>query len=355
MRKLRENNNKSSKHHTRKEYGLTVNLGDEIDEKFHKFTILFRKNKKNKYEESKNKNKSFSSDEDNNEYYDKFLQKLTEKKNTENNNNNIKENNLKKKKKTTQKSSILSNKKYRNILKQSLMKKNPIKNNHLSLTPINEEKIDHENLLFINSLKPHPFTRNKYYSHKLNNSIDIHNSIFQSSVNSNKSKENINDKNSYILNDIKNNQSLVLGNLRVRNSKNTFTPIYNSHNKSNFSSIKTKKSPYKGYDSSFVLGIKNSKTDNLKKNLPLKEEEKIVNNSLEEASGINFKPNYNFNPKKIDIQNITLSNNIVNKENKNEKINENELNKNENNQTQNESSMRIKLKKRCLFCCLPVY
>ena len=44
MRKLR-NNNKSTKHHTRKEYGLKMDLGDEIDEKFHKFTILFRKNK----------------------------------------------------------------------------------------------------------------------------------------------------------------------------------------------------------------------------------------------------------------------------------------------------------------------
>ena len=354
MRKLRNNNNKSKKHHTRKEYGLKMDLGDEIDEKFHKFTILFRKNK-NKYEESKNINNSFSSDEDNNEYYDHFLQKLTEKNNPENNNNDLKENNSKKKQKVIQKSSILSNKKYRNLLKQSLMKNNPIKNNHLSLTPINEEKIDQENLHF-NSLKPHPFIKGKYYSHKINYSNDIHSSFHQSRVNSNKSKENLNDKNSLILNDIKNNQSLILGNLGIRNSKNSFTPIFNNnHYKTHFSSIKSKKSPYKAYDSSsFVLGIKNSKTDVLKK-IDLKEEEKQINNSLEEASGINFKPNYNFNPQKIDIQNITLNNNQENKENQNEKIIENELKKNENNQTQSESSMRIKIKKRCLFCCLPIY
>jgi hypothetical protein len=355
MRKLR-NNNKSTKHHTRKEYGLKMDLGDEIDEKFHKFTILFRKNKNhNKDEEFKNKNNSFSSDEDNNEYYENFLKKL-EKNNIENNNNEIKENNLKKQKRKIQKSSLLSNKKYRNLLKQSLMKNHPIKNNHLSLTPINEEKLAHENLN-VRSLKPHHYNISKYYSHKMNNSNEIHNSLFQSRVNSNKSKENLNDKNSYILNDIKNDHSLILGNLHIKNPKNSFTPQYNQHNKTNFSSIKTRKSPFKIYDSSFVLGIKNSKTDNLKKKIPFKEEEKQINNSLEEASGINFKPNYNFNPKKIEVKNITSNNNQINinNDNQNEKIIEKELKNNENNQTQNESYMKIEKKKKCLFCCLPIY
>ena len=171
-----------------------------------------------------------------------------------------------------------------------------------------------------------------------------------------KSKENHNERNSYILKDINYHKSIVLGNLNVRKSinQNCITPNGNFKN-SYFTSINSKKSPTKFNENNISLIIKNSKSENLKKGISLKNDEKSINNSLEEESGINFKQNYNFNPQKIDIQNITLNNNQENKENQNEKIIENELKKNENNQTQSESSMRIKIKKRCLFCCLPIY
>ncbi len=75
---------------------------------------------------------------------------------------------------------------------------------------------------------------------------------------------------------------------------------------------------------------------------------------MEEASGINFKQNYNFNPTKINVENLTLKNDVSNKNNNNHIVNKDEE-KNNNIQTPSDNSFTIMTKKRCLFCCLPIY
>ncbi len=220
----------------------------------------------------------------------------------------------------------------------------PKETNNYNLTPKIKE-----------NLKIHSILVNKHSSSKINQSNDIQSSLFHSRLNSNKSKENFNERNSYILNDIKNHKSIVLGNINVRNSKiqNSFTPNRNFKN-TNFSSIKPKKSPTKFMENNInSLVIKNINSENLKKEISLKNDEKTINNSLEEESGINFKQNYNFNPKKINVESITKKNIDDNDKNNNENIGK-ELEK-QDVKSPSESTLKIHLKKRCLFCCLPIY
>ena len=352
MKHKKHNNKESHKNHTSKNISQ-MNLGEEIDDKIHKFTTLFRHNN----EESKNLDNSFSSDE-NDEYYDNFLQLI------ENNMdpNSIKSKNLKKKKKSKDylnKNNKIENKKLLSLLKKSIMKpKENINNNHeinKILSPINEEKQGNKILKKDNN-KLHPILLNK---------DETINQNYQNKKNTISSKENTNNerdtyKESYILNDMKNDKSLVLGNLNIRNIriKNSLTPILkitkNNYNKNNISSIKTKKSPYKGYDNSFISAIKNCRSEKLKKRFSLKNEEKVFDNSLEEASGVNFKQNYNFNPTKISVENLTLKNNKPNKNNNNHIKNKDEE-KNSNIQTPSSDSLKITSKRKCLFCCLPIY
>ncbi len=333
MRQFRNNNEESKKNKTRKEYGLKMNLGEKIKDQIKKFTVVFKKVKK--YDEDITNNISYS--ENNNEYYENFLQNLQD---DENKNN--KKKNSKKKKDKNDKTNISNNINFKTLLRQSLMK--PKETNNYNLTPKIKE-----------NLKIHSILVNKHSSSKINQSNDIQSSLFHSRLNSNKSKENFNERNSYILNDIKNHKSIVLGNINVRNSKiqNSFTHNRNFKN-TNFSSIKPKKSPTKFMENNInSLVIKNINSENLKKEISLKNDEKTINNSLEEESGINFKQNYNFNPKKINVESITKKNIDDNDKNNNENIGK-ELEK-QDVKSPSESTLKIHLKKRCLFCCLPIY
>ena len=333
MRQFRNNNIESKKNKTRKEYELKMNLGEKIKDKIKKFTNVFKKVKK--YDEDKTNNISFS--ENNNEYYENFLQNLQD---DENKNNKKKLS--KKKKGKNDKTNISNNINFKTSLRHSLMK--PKETNNCNLTPKIKENLKINSILV-----------NKRSSSKINQSNDIQSSLFHSRLNSNKSKENLNERNSYILNDIKNHKSIVLGNINVRNSKiqTSFTPNRNFKN-TNFSSIKSKKSPAKFMDNNNnSLVIKNTKSENLKKEISLKNDEKTINNSLEEESGINFKQNYNFNPKKINVESIKKKNIDDNYKNNNENIGK-ELEKNDV-KSPSESTLKIHLKKRCFFCCLPIY
>ena len=80
MRQFRNNNIESKKNKTRKEYELKMNLGEKIKDKIKKFTNVFKKVKK--YDEDKTNNISFS--ENNNEYYENFLQNLQDDENKNN-------------------------------------------------------------------------------------------------------------------------------------------------------------------------------------------------------------------------------------------------------------------------------
>ena len=122
---------------TKKEYGLQINLGEQIEEKignFKRFSVLYRNNhfinNLGGKEESKNYNDSSysSSDEDNSDYYNDFLKKLNE--NDENENNKKILNNSSRKKKNSiitkkikiHRSSKLNNKKFKTMLRQSLLR-----------------------------------------------------------------------------------------------------------------------------------------------------------------------------------------------------------------------------------------
>ena len=72
MRQFRNNNVESKKNKTKKENGLKMNLGEKIKYKIKKFTEVFKKVKK--YDEDITNNISYS--ENNNEYYENFLQNL---------------------------------------------------------------------------------------------------------------------------------------------------------------------------------------------------------------------------------------------------------------------------------------
>ena len=275
---MRKNSKESKRNNSRKEYGLKMNLGEQIKDKFKKLSVLFKKNKK----DFDINNISYS--ENNNDYYENFLQNLQDDENKIN-----KKRKSKIKKGKNEKSNISNNIKFKTLLRQSIMK----------------------------------------------------------------SKENHNERNSYILKDINYHKSIVLGNLNVRKSinQNCITPNGNFKN-SYFTSINSKKSPTKFNENNISLIIKNSKSENLKKGISLKNDEKSINNSLEEESGINFKQNYNFNPQKIEVENITKKN--VEENNKNNESLKEEFDKNDI-KSSSESTLKIHLKKRCLFCCLPIY
>ena len=275
---MRKNSKESKRNNSRKEYGLKMNLGEQIKDKFKKLSVLFKKNKK----DFDINNISYS--ENNNDYYENFLQNLQDDENKIN-----KKRKSKIKKGKNEKSNISNNIKFKTLLRQSIMK----------------------------------------------------------------SKENHNERNSYILKDINYHKSIVLGNLNVRKSvnQNCFTPNGDFKN-SYFTSINSKKSPTKFNENNISLIIKNSKSENLKKGISLKNNEKSIDNSLEEESGINFKQNYNFNPQKIEVENITKKN--VEENNKNNESLKEEFDKNDI-KSSSESTLKIHLKKRCLFCCLPIY
>ena len=343
----------SKKNHTTKNI-TQMNLGEEIEEKIKKFTLLFRNNN----DDTKNMDDSFSSKE-NEQYYDNFLRLIENKMDSNNNNSKNLKKNKKSKENIYKNNHTLENKKLLTLLKKSIMKpKEHINNNYevnKILSPINEEKKDNK-IKKNDNMKLHSILLNKDENNNTN---------YQNKGNTIKSKENTNKdkdtyKESYILNDMKNDKSLVLGNLNIRNTriKNSLTPILkitkNTYSKNNISSIKSKKSPYKGYDNSFISGIKNCRSEKLKKKFSLKNEEKLYDNSLEEACGINFKQNYNFNPTKINVENLALKNDVSNKKNSIQNSN-NVEEKNININTSSDDSLKIKIKKRCLFCCLPIY
>ena len=332
MKQLR-NAKENKKYKTTKE-NVYMNLGDEIEEKFRKFTMLFRNNN----EEIKNKEEDLylSKEINDDDYYETFLKHLKEE-------NNIIEND------NSQKLKILKKKKKKNeIEKESLNEADFHKNNKTTKKHQNS-KVKEQVKFDISNLTP--IKEEKQKEQKKNESIKLHPILLKTgktkSMNSIKSKENITNKNSYILNDMKQNKTLVLKHFNLRNTKikNSLTPVINLQNnklKVNFSSIKSKKNNNK---TSLITGIKNSQSEKLKKKISLKDE-KLSVNSLEEASGINLKQNHNFNPKKINIENIkSLSRNEENLEEK----------KDISSHSHSENSYKIIPKKRCLFCCLPVY
>ena len=304
MKQLR-NDKENKKYKTTKE-NVYMNLGDEIEEKFRKFTMLFRNNN----EEIKNKEEDLylSKEINNDDYYETFLKHLKEE-------NNIIENDNSKKLK------ILKKKKKKNEIEKKSLNETDFQKNNKTIKKQQNSKVKEQVKFDISNLIP--TKEEKQNEQKKNESIKLHPILLKTgktkSMNSIKSKENFTDKNSYILNDMKQNKTLVLKHFDLRKDpkiKNSLTPILNLQNnklKVNFSSIKSKKNNNK---TSLITGIKNSQSEKLKKKISLKDE-KLSVNSLEEASGINLKQNHNFNPKKINIENIkSLSRNKENLEEK---------------------------------------
>jgi hypothetical protein len=76
-----------------------------------------------------------------------------------------------------------------------------------NITPVNDYAKE--------NFKMHSTPVNKHASSKINPSNDYYASLFHSRFNSNKSKENHNERNSYILKDINNHKSIFLENLNV--------------------------------------------------------------------------------------------------------------------------------------------
>ena len=371
---------------TRKEYGLQINLGEQIEEKignFKRFSVLYRNNhfinNLDGKEESKNYNDSSysSSDEDNSDYYNDFLKKLNE--NDENENNKKILNNSSRKKKNSiitkkikiHRSSKLNNKKFKTMLRQSLLRhskeidinkiinNNNINNNNqnneetniIKLTPINEEKS------FINNKKNNNINK----ENKLEFQNNENNVLIKSSIDSNNSKDINQEINSYLLKNTNNHKSAILNkeisNFNKRHSiniRNSYTPNSNiliyPYKTKNFSSIKSKRSPIKTNES--FQTIHNSKSQKVKNN---NKDIKSNNNSLEESSGINKKKNL-FNPKKIDIESLSKKNHNNNFTKENEKVIKDDEMNIEKIQTPSQGSFKINTKKKkCLFCCLPVY
>ena len=371
---------------TRKEYGLQINLGEQIEEKignFKRFSVLYRNNhfinNLGGKEESKNYNDSSysSSDEDNSDYYNDFLKKLNE--NDENENNKKILNNSSRKKKNSiitkkikiHRSSKLNNKKFKTMLRQSLLRhskeidinkiinNNNINNNNqnneetniIKLTPINEEKS------FINNKKNNNINK----ENKLEFQNNENNVLIKSSIDSNNSKDINQEINSYLLKNTNNHKSAILNkeisNFNKRHSiniRNSYTPNSNiliyPYKTKNFSSIKSKRSPIKTNES--FQTIHNSKSQKVKNN---NKDIKSNNNSLEESSGINKKKNL-FNPKKIDIESLSKKNHNNNFTKENEKVIKDDEMNIEKIQTPSQGSFKINTKKKkCLFCCLPVY
>ena len=332
---------------------------------------------------------SSSSEEFHVGYYENFLKKLQE-----NNQNEIDKNsNISKKKnkssnrkkrnsviggKNLKRETLLKNKKFRTMLRQSLIKHNNdilkeninnennnnyITNNNtnlngnediIKLTPINEEKsdikVDKENIKNLNKLK----------ISKLSNNVSI-----QSSIDSKNSKDFNKEINS-ILKDVKKGQSLFLieknspynKRFSINIMRNSFFPNSNlikiyPYKTKNFSSIKAKNSLRKASESY----IKNSHSDKIRNR---KEKKYNINNSLEENIKVNNHKTNLFNPQKIEIESFMnkKNNNYIHdgnkeiiKESKEENINVN----NEKILTPSQDTFKIGVKKkRCLFCCLPL-
>ena len=72
---MRKNSKESKRNNSRKEYGLRMNLGEQIKDKFKKLSVLFKKNKK----DFDINNISYS--ENNNDYYEKFIKNLQDDEN----------------------------------------------------------------------------------------------------------------------------------------------------------------------------------------------------------------------------------------------------------------------------------
>ncbi len=383
------------------EWELERNFGKHFEEKinnFKRFSVLHRKN-----EEVKNFDSSSSSEGYHIDYYEDFLKRLHE--NNENEIYNTNHINKKKVKSSSRKnrhsvienrnlnrSSILKNKKFRTMLRQSLIKhnhdilksntnkeinnkgcnngnndnnnninnnnnndnNNDITNNNneviIKLTPINEEKS------VIKQDKNKKITKVS----KKSNNLSI-----KSSIESKNSKD-FNEEINSILKDVSKDQSLISNkkkNFNKRLSMNNMRSSF-SHNSnlidivpyktSNFSSIKSKKPHYKVSESY----IKNCKSEKVRK----KEKKHNLNNSLEDNNDINNHKTNLFNPQKIEIESFMNKNNntIVNEDNK-EKEKEKEFKEedvNINNEkivTPSQGSFKINVKKkRCLFCCIPL-
>ena len=223
--------------------------------------------------------------------------------------------------------------------------------NIIKLTPINEEKS------FINNKKNNNINK----ENKLEFQNNENNVLIKSSIDSNNSKDINQEINSYLLKNTNNHKSAILNkeisNFNKRHSiniRNSYTPNSNiliyPYKTKNFSSIKSKRSPIKTNES--FQTIHNSKSQKVKNN---NKDIKSNNNSLEESSGINKKKNL-FNPKKIDIESLSKKNNNNNFTKENEKVIKDDEMNIEKIQTPSQGSFKINTKKKkCLFCCLPVY
>ena len=363
MKNVKFNHKTSKRLMSKKEFGLQINLGEQIEERVKNYTILLRQNnkvKKEDYFDEKNRKFSFyssSSGDYSNDYYDKFLSKLNSIKNTSKksitpDNKNIqrklKENSVKIDKKNImiyQQPNMLPNKKYRTILKQNLYKRKDTKK---SLSKENEDKNKNkEDIISARIIKQD------------NTSINnLKEKITDLKIKTDEIPSYINDKSQKTINFEK-----IISPLSKK--KNTIKDDSNkeSENKKtkHFSSIKSKKSPFKQKDNSLSNSLKNHqnyakiKRQTSLKNENLKEKVKTslirkITNSLEET----HIKNYLFHPKKIDVENLLKkkkkSNNIDKKEKF--KLNDNSFTKIPT--PSKKETLIINTKKKNLFCCIPL-
>ena len=368
MKNVKFNNKKSKRVMSKKEFGLQINLGEQIEEKVKNYTILLRKNNNNKFKkedylEKQNRNFSFyssSSGDYSNDYYDKFLIQLNSLKNTciksitpdnKNIQKKLKEDNLRIDKKNNidiHQSKRLTNKKYKTILKQNLKNKEIKK----SIVKENEEKIKNkeENISSKNIIQDNKNNNNE--KEKVND-LKIITDEIKSYINDKPQKtiyfEKIISPLSKKKNTIKDDSNVVNSNKEIEKKKTK-----------NFSSIKTKKSLFKQNNNSLSNSLKNNhnstkiKRQTSLKNDNLKEKDKKslirkITDSLEET----HIKNYLFHPKKIDVENLLKKKKKNNIEKKDKfKLNDNSFTKIPT--PSKKETLIINTKKKNLFCCIPL-
>ncbi len=367
MKNVKFNNKKSKRVMSKKEFGLQINLGEQIEERVKNYTILLRQNnkvKKEDYFDEKNRKFSFyssSSGDYSNDYYDKFLSKLNSIKNTSKksitpDNKNIqrklKENSVKIDKKNImiyQQPNMLPNKKYRTILKQNLYKRKDTKK---SLSKENEDKNKNkEDIISARIIKQDNKTNNNL-KEKIKD-LKIKTDEIPSYIND-KSQKTINFEK--IISPLSKKKNTIKDDSNVVNSNKEIENKQTKH----FSSIKTKKSLFKQNNNSLSNSLKNNhnstkiKRQTSLKNDNLKEKDKKslirkITDSLEET----HIKNYLFHPKKIDVENLLKKKKKNNIEKKDKfKLNDNSFTKIPT--PSKKETLIINTKKKNLFCCIPL-
>ena len=366
MKNVKFDNNKSKRVMSKKEFGLQINLGEQLEEKVKNYTILLKKKKNNfkDYFEPKNRNISFyssSSGDYSNDYYDKFLIKLNSLKKTSiktitpDYNKHIqiklKENTLKIDKNNFDNphQNVFSNKKYRTILKQNLYKKKETKKN---LNKENEEKKK-------NKEDNNNITKNIIQDNKNNNNLKE--KVKDLKIITDEKKSYINDKPQKKISPLSKKKNTIKDDSNFGYLNNEIEHKKTKH----FSSIKSKKTLFKQKENSLSNSLKNNQNGaKIKRQTSLKNEnlkEKVkkslirkITNSLEETHNFNNNiKNYLFHPKKIDVENLLKKkkkNNIEKKEKI--KFNDNSLTKIPT--PSKKKTLIINTKKKNLFCCIPL-